>query len=73
LIKRLNSVRDLMPSLAKLAQEGLSNNEIGGQLFISPRTVQYHLRKVFAKLGIRSRAELAHVLPGSASRLEPSA
>jgi DNA-binding CsgD family transcriptional regulator len=59
--------------VARLAQEGLSNNEIGGHLFISPRTVQYHLRKVFAKLGIRSRAELAHVLPGGASRLEPSA
>ena len=59
--------------MARLAQEGLSNNAIGEQLFISPRTVQYHLRKVFAKLGIRSRGELAHVLPLTASRLEPSA
>ncbi|ORV33408.1 ATP-binding protein [Mycobacterium conspicuum] len=67
---------DLTPQelqVARLAQEGLSNNAIGEQLFISPRTVQYHLRKVFAKLGIRSRGELAHVLPGGASRLEPSA
>jgi DNA-binding CsgD family transcriptional regulator len=59
--------------VARLAQEGLSNNEIGEHLFISPRTVQYHLRKVFAKLGIRSRGELAHVLPVSSPRLEPSA
>ena len=58
--------------VARVAQEGLSNNEIGEQLFITPRTVQYHLRKVFAKLGIRSRGELAHVLAASSPRLEPS-
>ena len=44
--------------VARLAREGLSNPEIGARLFISPRTVQYHLHKVFAKLGISSRAEL---------------
>ena len=41
-----------------LARSGLSNPEIGTQLFISSRTVEYHLHKVFSKLGIVSRAQL---------------
>jgi DNA-binding NarL/FixJ family response regulator len=54
--------------IARLARDGLSNPEIGARLFL-PRTVQWHLRKVFAKLGIRSRRELSSALPRSESEL----
>jgi len=48
--------------VARLASEGFSNPEIGSRLFLSARTVQYHLRKVFMKLGISSRVQLADAL-----------
>jgi DNA-binding CsgD family transcriptional regulator len=49
--------------IARMARDGLSNPEIGVRMFISGRTVQYHLRKVFTKLGIESRSQLDRVLP----------
>jgi DNA-binding CsgD family transcriptional regulator len=50
--------------IARLACDGLSNPEIGARLFLSSRTVEWHLRKVFGKLGIHRRRELADALAG---------
>ena len=57
--------------VARLASEGLTNPEIGTRLFISARTVQYHLSKVFTKMNLTSRNQLSRALDGTRGAVKP--
>ena len=74
--KRTVETRDeLTPQeqqIARLARDGLSNPEIGGRLFLSPRTVEWHLKKVFTKLAISSRMGLHDALPSADREATPA-
>ena len=71
-VETLDELTAQETQIARLARDGLSNPEIGARLFLSPRTVEWHLKKVFTKLGISSRMSLHDALPSGDPEATPA-
>ena len=71
-VETLGELSPQEAQVARLAAQGRTNPEIAALLFLSPRTVEYHLHKIFPKLGISSRRELRRALPGAEDAVVPA-
>ena len=68
-----STIDELTPQelqIARFVAQGMANKEVAAQLFLSPRTIDFHLRNVFSKLGIKSRTQLARMPLGEEAEVE---